>query len=69
MGHNKLHVVPTPPLFAELGLVLPFRFTLERADKTGDQFPCPQEALLLSLGGKVHIHMHKLRELLELSHL
>lgn len=33
--------------------------------KQGDQFPHPQEALLLSLEGKVQMHMHKLRKLLQ----
>lgn len=63
MGRNKLHVATTPPLFAELGHVHPFRFTPESPDKT-------RRSVSMSSGGsvsegEVQIRVHKVRKSLD----
>lgn len=63
MGRNKLYVATTPPLFAKLGHVHPFRFTPESPDKTRRSVSMSCEGSALE--GKVQIHVHKVRKFLD----
>lgn len=65
MGRNKLHVATTPPSFAKLGHVHPFRFTPESPDKTRRSVSMSSGGSALE--GKVQIHVHKVRKCLMIS--
>lgn len=63
MGRNKLHVATTPPLFAKLGHVHPFKFTPESPGKT-------RRSVSMSSGGsasegEVQIRVHEVRKSLD----
>lgn len=45
-------------------MFIPLGLLQKEQIKQEDQFPCPPEVPLLSLEGKVQIHLHKLRKLL-----